>query len=199
MKSELHKNSKLIGKNLKTLRTISELTLEELAQKVNLTKGFLSQVEKGNRSLKFEDLLKILKVHKFTAGRFFSLIDPNIQKDNKSLPSIVSDFKKQILLDGDLSLNSFSIILLRSYYEDKGVEKLKLFFPPKFKTFDFSLNEGTISGIVTKGELLIDFGQDEYRLKEGDEFEFNSKLKHFYRNYTDNPSELIIFTNPPVI
>ena len=50
-----------IGKNLKELRLSQDLTLEELASRSELTKGFLSQVERNLTSPSISTLEDILE------------------------------------------------------------------------------------------------------------------------------------------
>ena len=58
-----------IGKKLKELRTQNGLTLEELANRSELTKGFLSQLERDLTSPNISALENILEAF----GRFLSI------------------------------------------------------------------------------------------------------------------------------
>lgn len=51
-----------IGKNIKTLRKIKNLTQEELAEHTDLSKGYISQIENQYASPSMETFLSILDV-----------------------------------------------------------------------------------------------------------------------------------------
>ena len=63
-----------IGRKLKQLRIRNDLTLEELASRSELTKGFLSQVERNLTSPSvstLEDILEALGTDRLSYRRFF--------------------------------------------------------------------------------------------------------------------------------
>ena len=49
-----------IGERIKNLRQLSNLTQEELAERANLTKGFISQIERDLTSISLDSLVPIL-------------------------------------------------------------------------------------------------------------------------------------------
>ena len=61
-----------IGEKIKQLRVKNQLTLEELANRSELTKGFLSQVERNLTSPSIATLEDILEALGTTLGEFFS-------------------------------------------------------------------------------------------------------------------------------
>jgi transcriptional regulator with XRE-family HTH domain len=63
---------KEIGKKIKNLRLANGLTLDELAVRSELSKGFLSQLERGQMSPSLDNLGFILEALGTTLGIFFS-------------------------------------------------------------------------------------------------------------------------------
>ena len=61
-----------IGEKIRNLRLQVGLTQEELADRCELTKGFISQVENNNNSLSISSLLDILNALGTTPAQFFS-------------------------------------------------------------------------------------------------------------------------------
>ena len=61
-----------IGRRLKDLRILNDLTLEELASRSELTKGFLSQVERNLTSPSISTLEDILEALGTNLSDFFS-------------------------------------------------------------------------------------------------------------------------------
>ena len=60
-----------IGKKIRELRTANDLTLEELASRSELTKGFLSQVERNLTSPSISTLEDILEALGTDLSQFF--------------------------------------------------------------------------------------------------------------------------------
>ena len=60
-----------IGYKLKNLRKLKNLTQEELAERTDLSKGYISQIESQNASPSMETFLNILEVLGTSASDFF--------------------------------------------------------------------------------------------------------------------------------
>ena len=61
-----------IGQKIKDLRLAAELTQSELADRAQLTKGFISQVENDQTSISLDSLADILEALGMSLGEFFS-------------------------------------------------------------------------------------------------------------------------------
>ena len=60
-----------IGERIRSLRELSNLTQEELAERANLTKGFISQIERDLTSISLDSLAQILKALDENISDFF--------------------------------------------------------------------------------------------------------------------------------
>ncbi|MDI7262107.1 MAG: helix-turn-helix transcriptional regulator, partial [Thermodesulfobacteriota bacterium] len=60
-----------IGERIKNLRQLSNLTQEELAERANLTKGFISQIERDLTSISLDSLVPILDALDENISDFF--------------------------------------------------------------------------------------------------------------------------------
>lgn len=60
-----------IGYKLRNLRRIKNLTQEELAERTDLSKGYISQIESQHASPSMETFLNILEVLGTSASDFF--------------------------------------------------------------------------------------------------------------------------------
>lgn len=97
-------DKKSIGKIIKTLRTNKKLTQEELAEKVDISKNYLSKVERGLSVLNTETFLKM------AAELEFSLDDFGIK--TKSQNNEIKDVLIQkILYLSEKELKSYSLLL----------------------------------------------------------------------------------------
>ena len=60
-----------IGERIRNLRELSNLTQEELAERANLTKGFISQIERDLTSISLDSLIQILEAMDENISDFF--------------------------------------------------------------------------------------------------------------------------------
>ena len=79
-----------IGKKLKELRLQNDLTLEDLASRSELTKGFLSQLERDLTSPSIATLCDILEALGTTLSEFFKEENQRLEKENKNLENLVA-------------------------------------------------------------------------------------------------------------
>ena len=90
-------NKKSIGKIIKSIRMNRWLTQEELAEKIEISKNYLSKVERGLSVLNAEAFLKMANVLKFSLEDFG--INTNTQintSKNELINKILSSSDKEI-------------------------------------------------------------------------------------------------------
>ena len=63
-----------IGNKIKNLRRIKNLTQEELAERTDLSKGYISQIESEHASPSMETFLNIIEVLGTTPSEFFKTV-----------------------------------------------------------------------------------------------------------------------------
>ncbi len=62
-----------IGKLIRTYRFTNEITLQKLAEKLNVTRGFISNIETGKKSLSLDKSLEIAKKLKESTDLYASV------------------------------------------------------------------------------------------------------------------------------
>ena len=103
-------NKSSIGKIIKAIRMSRELTQEELAEKIDISKNYLSKVERGLSVLNAEAFLKMADVLKFSLEDFG--INTNSKLDaskNELINKILSSSDKEIKAYSEL-LNTLGVI-----------------------------------------------------------------------------------------
>jgi transcriptional regulator with XRE-family HTH domain len=147
-----------IGTKIRRLRKLRGLTIEELADNANLTKGFISQLERDLTVPSVLNLKQILDVLGIQLSAFFS----DITEREKNIFSL-----KDRLLEG------FS----KNYKIEKLIPKLQyLEMEPVVLTLEplieykkqFEEDEGF--GFVLKGNLEIKINDERQVIKRGDCF-----------------------------
>lgn len=74
-----------IGKIIKNLRTNKKLTQEELAEKIDISKNYLSKVERGISVLNTEAFLKMAAVLDFSLEDFGVKTNNSVDENKKEL------------------------------------------------------------------------------------------------------------------
>ena len=69
-----------IGKRIKRLRLANDLTQDELALRADLTKGFISLLERDHTSISIEALAQVLEVMGSSLSEFFKDLEMGERK-----------------------------------------------------------------------------------------------------------------------
>jgi transcriptional regulator with XRE-family HTH domain len=157
-----------IGSKIKELRVVKGLTQEELADRAELSKGFISQVERDITSPSISTLEDILQCLGVTISEFF------VKDDDEQVVFKDEDyFEKE---DSDLS-NTIKWIIPNA--QKNIMEPIHLTLKPGGETYPDNPHEGEEFGYVLKGEITIHIGNKKYKAKTGESFYYTSDKKHY--------------------
>jgi transcriptional regulator with XRE-family HTH domain len=189
---------KELGENLRLLRRVCEKTLDDVAAGSGLSKSFVGFVESGQRRIKSQDLRKLLAVYNYTLEWFLSKTQDTVEGFAFDAEAMVQTRNQSILLDGSRKDGEFSLVLLRPMRHEKDTEFIELYLPPEtIMTKDFTRSGGTIRGYVCDGTLLIEMRDKEHIARQREEFCFDGRKDHIFRNFTQVPTR-VLFTNTPM-
>ena len=175
-----------IGNKLKMLRIKNGLTQEELANRSELSKGFISQIERDLTSPSIATLVDLLQCLGTNLKNFFNdAVDEKIVfgkddifvKENHDLHHEI----KWIVPDSQK--NSMEPILL--ILEAGGSSELD------------DPHEGEEFGYVLSGSIYIHLGSRKYRVKKDESFYFKSSVIHSISNGGKNEAKLLWVSTPP--
>lgn len=100
---------KIIGKILKEYRIKSNLTQEDLAEKLGISFKYISRIENGNNGVKTETLINYMRILSISPNILFKqfLEDTDIKKDLEISEKIsaLSESKKEFLINVIEKLN----------------------------------------------------------------------------------------------
>ena len=157
-----------IGSKIKELRVVKGLTQEELADRAELSKGFISQVERDITSPSISTLEDILQCLGVTISEFF------VKDDDEQVVFKEEDyFEKE---DSDLS-NTIKWIIPNA--QKNIMEPIHLTLKPGGETYPDNPHEGEEFGYVLKGEITIHIGNKKYNAKTGESFYYTCDKKHY--------------------
>ena len=157
-----------IGAKLKELRILKGLTQEELADRAELSKGFISQLERDLTSPSIATLMDILQCLGTSIGEFF-----NETPEEQIVFGKTDYFEKH-----DLELkNEIKWIIPNA--QKNMMEPILLTLEPGGETYPDNPHEGEEFGYVLQGNISIHIGSKTYKAKKGESFYFVSDKKHY--------------------
>ncbi len=175
-----------IGHKIKELRTQKGLTQEELADRSELSKGFISQLERDLTSPSIATLVDILQCLGTNLEEFFS---------NTTSEQVVfkkTDYFEKI--DGDL-LNKIEWIIPNA--QKNMMEPILLTLEPDGSTYPDNPHEGEEFGHVLSGSIKIVIGNTSYRAKKGESFYFTPNKKHHIEANGKTGATILWVSTPP--
>ena len=173
-----------IGLKLKELRILKGLTQEELADRAELSKGFISQLERNLTSPSIATLMDILQCLGTTLGEFF-----NESPEEQIVFGKADYFEKQ---DPELK-NEIKWIIPNA--QKNIMEPILLTLDPGGETCPDNPHEGEEFGYILQGSITIHLGKQIYRAKKGESFYFTPDKKHYLTSKTG--AVLLWVSSPP--
>ena len=173
-----------IGNRLKELRIQKGLTQEELADRAELSKGFISQLERDLTSPSIATLIDILQCLGTDLSDFFTK-----EEDTQVVFHDMDYFEK---LDTDYRTKTEWII---PNAQKNIMEPIRLTLEPGAQTYPDNPHEGEEFGYVLQGSVAIHIGGKTYRAKKGESFYFVSDKKHYLSSKSG--AALIWVSSPP--
>ncbi|MBZ4663555.1 MAG: putative transcriptional regulator [Caloramator sp.] len=175
-----------IGEKIKELRIKNGLTQEELADRCELSKGFISQLERDLTSPSIATLMDILECLGTNIKDFFN--DDNdekvvfkkedaFEKENEELKNIIS----WIVPNAQKNIMEPIIITL----DEGGSSEVD------------TPHDGEEFGYVLSGSITLFIGNKKYKLKKGECFYFKPNSNHYIKNNCKTKSQVLWISSPP--
>lgn len=175
-----------IGNKLKELRIQKGLTQEELADRAELSKGFISQLERDLTSPSIATLVDILQCLGLSLKEFF-----NDTEDNQIVFHDSDYFEK---LDDTLH-NKIEWIIPNA--QKNIMEPIRLTLEPGGSTYPDIPHEGEEFGYVISGSIDIHIGNKKFTAKKGESFYFTPSTSHYLSTHAKNGATIIWISTPP--
>ena len=173
-----------IGSKIKALRIVQGLTQEELADRAELSKGFISQLERDLTSPSIATLADILQCLGVTVSEFFA------EDSDEQIVFGNEDYFEKV--DGELK-NKVEWIIPNA--QKNIMEPIRLTLEAGGATYPDTPHEGEEFGFVLSGEITIHIGKKQYHAKAGESFYYTPARKHHITS--KNGAELIWVSSPP--
>ena len=173
-----------IGLKLKELRILKGLTQEELADRAELSKGFISQLERNLTSPSIATLTDILQCLGSTLSEFF------YEPPEEQIVFGKTDYFEKY--DPELKNNIKWII---PNAQKNRMEPILLTLEAGGETYPDTPHEGEEFGYVLQGTVIIHLGGNTYRAKKRESFYYVADKQH--RLSSKSGATLIWISSPP--
>src|SRR5947209_3794202 len=176
-------NGGAIGAHLRQLRSRRRLSLAQVARAVGISVGFLSAMERSQMSGSVGTLRKLARFYKTNILDFFDAKDGSGRQ--------VRPAERKVLQAGPgvrMELLAWGSTVMESH----------LFrIAPESGSGESYTHEGEEFLYVLRGQLAITLDGEEYRLRPGDSFYFESATPHRWKNPGRNETWLLWVNTPP--
>lgn len=175
----------VLGEKIKDLRLSCELTQEELADRCELTKGYISQLENDLTSPSIATLIDILSALGTNLKEFFSETEAEEKLSFNKNEFIEKQTEEYILnwLVPNAQKNTMEPLHMKLFAGGSTDED----FP----------HEGEEFGFVLKGEITLILGKRKVKVKKGESFYFTANKVHQIINKGNDTAEFIWVSSPP--
>ncbi len=174
-----------IGERIKNLRQLSNLTQEELAERANLTKGFISQIERDLTSISLDSLIQILDALDENISDFFR---------EASQEKIIYRQKDRVAIEKE-KIEKFELLVPGS--TNRRLEPILLTLKRGESTPTEKPHEGEEFGFVLRGRVNLRFGKEVLKLKKGECFYLWAEKEHWLQNSGSKEVLVLWISSPP--
>jgi len=179
-----------IGKRIKAFRTERKITLERLAAQTGFTKGYLSKVEKSEKSPPVSTLSTIAQALNVS-------ISSLLGEENHSIPISFVREAERPLIDRTGTAFEYSYEAVAYKFKNKLMEPFVLTLPVKPKKKPIYQHEGQEVLFVLEGTMKFTHGTEEFIVEKGDCLYFDSSIPHFGESISDTAVKcFMVITGP---
>ena len=159
-----------IGHRMKELRIQYGLTQQELADRSELSKGFISQLERNLTSPSVGTLLDIIQCLGTTPAEFFTDQEPE---------QIVFRQEDYFVKENEDLHHTIKWVIPHGASE--------MYLPTETEEF----------GYVLKGSVKLHYGPQSFVVKQGESFYFKAGKKHYIENCGGREATILWVSTPP--
>ncbi|HEY4567424.1 helix-turn-helix domain-containing protein [Planococcaceae bacterium Storch 2/2-2] len=171
-----------IGAKIKTLRLMKNLTQEELGERTDLSKGFISQLERNMNSPSIDTLFNLLEVLGTTPKEFFD--------ESKREKQIVFTSSDQTTFTNESLKYDIEWLVPRSNEYEMDPVRITLKKNGQFKTFEPSEAETFI--YIIEGAIRLTIGEQTFDVHAGEVAYFHATDHHYIENIAKKKSTFLL-------
>ena len=174
-----------IGGKIRKLRTQKGLTLEELASRSELTKGFLSQLERNLTSPSIDSLDDILEALGTSLAEFFQ--EDKIEQYTFREADFYVDERDEC-----------TVSWIVPNAQKNQMEPIMLTLPENGESFEVAPHSGEEFGYVADGTVTLICDGKRNVLRKGETFYLHGKTFHTIKNEKKTTAHVLWVSTPPL-
>jgi transcriptional regulator with XRE-family HTH domain len=171
-----------VGANIRQLRMAKGLTLDRLATQSELTRGYISLVERGLKMPSIAALLRMATALEVNVAYFF---DPNSEPAPRYTLFRQEDGSAHSIKDGSFELKALAAGRTRKMMEP-------FLLSPPFKSAFRASHAGEEMLFVVNGKIVIKLDGEELALAQGDCLYFSGETPHELRSLGRQRAEVLV-------
>ena len=175
-----------IGEKIKHLRVKNGLTQQELANRCELSKGFISQLERDLTSPSIATLMDILECLGTNLKDFFN------DKDDEKIVF----HKDDVFIQEDKDLGH-TIKWIVPNSQKNSMEPILIEIESGGASEPDDPHDGEEFGYVLSGTIFLHLGNQKFKVKKGESFYFKPSLVHFISNESRYVAKVLWVSSPP--
>ncbi|MGL5380436.1 helix-turn-helix domain-containing protein [Clostridium sp.] len=175
-----------IGEKIRRLRIEKQLTQEELANRCELSKGFISQVENELTSPSIATLIDILEILGTNLTEFFS--DDSEERVTYTYEDMFETENEEL---------KYSLMWLIPNAQKNEMEPIMITLEAGGQYIEEEPHEGEEFGYVLSGTITLHLGDKKYKVKKGESFYYKPKVNHYISNPGKTAAKVIWISTPP--
>ena len=175
----------IIGEKIKNIRLSQDLTQEELAGRADLTKGFISMLERDLTSPSLDTLELILNALDTSLADFF---------EDEEAATVVFTKDRRVIIDNEDGIITEVPI---AGAQGREMDMILVTIAPGKSTPKERSHSGDECGLVIKGTIWIVTGREANKAEKGDAFYYEANKQHWIENRTDKEARILWISSPP--
>ena len=177
-----------IGKKIRALRLENDLTQDELASRLELTKGYISQLENNLTSPSIQTLFSILEVLGTNVQEFFG-------GESSDVPVV---FKKDDFYEKDDHELRHKISWIVPNAQRYQMEPIIIIIESGGQSVIDDPHAGEEFGYVLEGQITVVLNKKRYIVKKGETFYYAANKEHYLINNGSLPAKILWVSTPPM-
>jgi transcriptional regulator with XRE-family HTH domain len=176
-----------IGTKIRRLRTQHGLTQQELADRTDLSKGYISQLESEMTSPSIATLVDLLDSLGTNLKDFFN------KDDDERLV-----FSKEDVIDKVDETLGYTISWVVPNAQKNVMEPILLTLEAGGRSESDEPHSGEEFGYVLSGSIVLHVGNRQQKVAKGDSFYFKTTMTHYIENRGKRPAKVLWVSSPPM-
>lgn len=171
MNEEPNKKTRALGADIKAQRVKHDLSIMQLAQKIDRSTGWVSQIERGVAIPSIADLRILAAIFDTKVSWFFGLYEEAVEKESERGIVVRNGARRTLGNEFD----GFTEELLTPHPQS-GPQIIATTLSPRRKTTMNTVYKAKEVLVIIAGTIIVEMNQIDYRLNAGDTITIDGML-----------------------